>query len=460
MSLNQVKVEPREQNSPICLANVLQKRCIAMIARQCSKRPQSRYRLVRDCHAGIAVLVAVLFPVIIGFTVLSVEWNHIHFKKLQLQQTAQAASLAGANKLATYYTSSPNSTAGILAAAQAIANANIAPVVLANHTTVNIVPAANVSVGNWNSATATFTAGGTTPNAVQVVASQTAANHNAVSLLMGSMIGFMSFDMTATAVASFGTGQTFNTIVINDLTQSFISNILDQARADKSILDCINAAAGASSLYGITTFNGHPSTYQPLLQVSNTTNYNAIVSKINNMTSCNSSVTPYCSTGSNVAGGIYSAIQLLKTLTTAKNSIIIITDGVPSVKSGLTYALADGIGPTFNTSPTTAAICTTGCTDANLLTMAKNQAAAARAYNISISTIYYSGDTTASSSACTAAGLASSCTTSQLQTAYAASLASLSGGTGISLVAPSAGQISSTFAAFCSTMSSSVKQTR
>jgi hypothetical protein len=102
----------------------------------------------------------------------------------------------------------------------------------------------------------------------------------------------------------------------------------------------------------------------------------------------------------------------------------------------VTYAKADGVYPTpTSTTP----ICTTKCTDANLLTAAQDQATNAYAAGISISTIYYTGDTAAGSVA-----------------SYEASLASLRRGTGVSLVAPTAAKISSVFGGFCATMNSAL----
>jgi Flp pilus assembly protein TadG len=417
-------------------------------------------RLLRDCRAGVAVLVALTLPVLAGFGALGIEQSHAHFQKLLLEQTVEASALAGANKIATYYTSG-NTTTAIVAAAQTIALANMPTSQIVNGSSVQlygtVVPTADVVVGNWNATTSTFVSlaasGGTTPDAVQVTGLETRANGNPIKLFFGSLIGYSTYDITATAVASYGTGQTFNTIVVNDLSQSFLTDISAQQAADTAILKCISSAASASSKFGITTINGSSWTYVPLTVATST----AIQPKINALTSC---ISPYCSTGSNVASGLYSAIQQYSgsAYANSKNNIIIITDGVPDVHSGLSYLLANGTGPTLN--PVTAAVCSLlTCTNANLLTMARNQAAAARAAGISISTIYYSGDTVASSSACTQAGLSSSCTNAQLQAAYAASLASLTGGTGISLVAPTTTTISSTFAAFCSTMASSVKQT-
>ncbi len=428
-------------------------------ARRSPDEQTPRRGLFRARRGAVAVVAALTFPILIGFGALGIELNHAHFQKLLLEQTVEASALAGANVIASYYTSGNSSTA-VVAAAQAIATANMPATTTVNGQSAQlygtVVPTANIVLGNWNAATSTFTSlatsKGTTPNAVQVTGLETAANNNPIKLFFGSIIGYASYDVSATAVASYGTGQTFNTIVINDLSQSFLVDISAQQAADSAILNCIAGNAGSASQFGITTINGSAWIDDPLAQATSP----AHAAAITKLTSC---ISPFCGTGSNVASGIYSATQQFSgsAYATSKNNIIIITDGVPNVHNGLSYVLANGIGPTLN--PVTGVVCILlTCTDANLLTMAKNQAAAARAAGISISTIYYSGDTTASSSACTAAGLPSSCTTAALQAAYAASLKTLSGGTGISLVAPTSATISSTFAAFCSTMASSIKQ--
>ena len=72
--------------------------------------------------------------------------------------------------------------------------------------------------------------------------------------------------------------------------------------------------------------------------------------------------------------------------------------------------------------------------------MAQNQAAAAHAAGINVSTIYYSGNTGTSD-----------------QAAYAAKLASLVSGTGVALVAPTTTQLNNAYAGFCSTIPSSLK---
>jgi Flp pilus assembly protein TadG len=393
------------------------------------------HRLLAERKAAIAVLAAVMFPALVGFGLLAVDASYLYQRHSLLRQTVQAAALAAGANLATYYTSGTNSTTAIAAAAQTFAQANEP-----SQTYGTVIPTANVVVGNWNSTTSTFTSlassGGTSPNAVQVTGLNTRANGNPVQLFFSGLLGYSTKDLTSTAIVSFATGLNFDTIILNDLSQSFSSEISEQRAADLAILNCVQTSSSAASNFGITTFDGHSNVYQALLQAS--TNLSSLESKINALNYCGTTGMPACS-GSNVAAGLYSAIQQFSTVSatnTIKN-IILITDGVPNARSGTTYTQADGIYPTpTSTTP----ICTNNCTDANLLTMAQDQAANAYAAGINVSTIYYSGDTQASE-----------------QASYAASLASLRKGTGVSLVAPTAAQISTVLGGFCATVPSALK---
>jgi hypothetical protein len=290
-----------------------------------------------------------------------------------------------------------------------------------------VVPAGNVVLGSWSGTS--FTSGGTSPNAVQVTGWNTTANSNPVALYLGSFFGRPTVDITYTAIASYGTGKPFNTIVINDMTQSFEGEISDQLAADLQILNCVKGATGSSSYFGITFFNGHSSIYQPLTLAGS--NLTLLQTLINALTACTGLLDPNCSTGSNVASGMYSAIQQFSSATytgTSKN-IVIITDGAPDVKSGLTYSAADGL------------TCTNNCTSALMEAGAQAQAAAAKAAGISISTIYYSGDDTNPTD----------------QAAYKTFLASLVTGSGIAMVAPTTAQLDAAYSGFCSTIPAALK---
>jgi hypothetical protein len=375
---------------------------------------------------GALIAIGVV-PLMIGFGCLSVDQGYYGYRSLLLQQTVESAALAAGNKLPTYYSSNRSSTA-IVTQAQTFTTLNMPS---AQYGTV--VSAANVVLGNLSGTTFTSLASshGTTPDAVQVT------GVNTVPLFMGSWFGRPSVVISVTATASSATSQAFNTIVVNDMSGSFSSELSNQRSADLAILNCVKGQTGTTSEFGITLANGHSTTWQALAVAS--TAYSTLTKQITKLaaSSCGSN----CDTGSNIASGIYSAIQQFSSskFANTKKNIVVITDGVPNQDSTVDYEKADGIYPT-PTATTPTCIGKKKCSDDDLLTMAKNQAAAAAAAGISVSTIYYSGDTGASD-----------------QASYAASLATLVTGTGVAMVAPTSSQISTTIAGFCSTMPSALK---
>jgi Flp pilus assembly protein TadG len=385
--------------------------------------------LSRSKKGSIAIMAAASIPTLIMLGGLSVDQSYLTVRISMLRHTAQDAAMAGEQNLANYLKT--GSSAQLVSAAQSIATANL-PV--ARYGTV--LPAANVVLGTWNSSTQTFTATNTNPTAVKVTTLNTVANGNPVNMFFGGAYGRPTVDLTSTAVAGYGTGQAFNTIMLNDLSMSFSSEISDQRAADVAILNCIVSAASSTSQIGLTSFTGHSNTLYALGNA--VTNQTALTTYINNtLNYCGHTGMPACS-GSNLAAGLYNAITQLTTagIANANSNIIVITDGVPNADR-MTYARADGTYPT----PTSATpVCSTSCTDADLWTMAQDQAAYAKSLGINISTIYYSGDTQGADT----------------QSQYAADLASLISGTGIALVAPSAAKIDASFGAFCASMGSSV----
>jgi Flp pilus assembly protein TadG len=370
-------------------------------------------------RGGMAVLCAVMIPALIGLGALTIDQGYYGYRSLLLKQTTQNAALAAAEQLYTYYTTGKNTT--VVSTAQTYAGLNMPSAKYGM-----VVTTSNVVLGTW-SGTA-FTAGGTNPTAVQVTGLNTTANSNAVPLFLGSFFGKSSVDISSTAVASYGSGKAFNTIVINDMSESFSGELSDQVSADQQILNCVKGVVGATSYFGVTLINGHAYTYIPLTLAQ--TNYTTLNTKVTALTSCDSSGDPNCSTGSNIGSGIYSAIQQLSSSTytgTSKN-IVIITDGVPNASSGVNYTTADGVS------------CGKKCSDADLQAGTQAQATAAKAAGINVSTIYYSGDTSPSD-----------------QSTYEKFLAGLVSGTGTALVAPSTAAIDAAYGALCSSIPSVLK---
>lgn len=384
----------------------------------------------RSKKGAIAVLTATSIPALIMFGGFSVDQSYVNMRASMLRRTTQDAALAGGQYMSTYYTT--GSAATINGKVQSIATANMPSAQYGS-----VVPTANIVLGTWNSSTHAFTATTTNPTAVQVTGVNTVANGNPVNTIFGAAYGKPTVNLTSSAVASYGTGKAFNTIILNDLSMSFSSEISDQKAADLAILNCVSSAASTTSQIGLTSFDGHSDT---LFALGNAvTNLSAMTTYINHtLDYCGNSGMPAC-TGSNVAAGLYSAITQLQAagLANSSASIILITDGVPNADA-ITYTRADGIYPT----PTSAnPVCSSTCTDANLWTMARDQAAYAASLGINISTVYYSGDTSGTT----------------LQAQYAADLATLISGTGLALVAPSAATIDAAFAPFCASMGSAIK---
>jgi Flp pilus assembly protein TadG len=402
----------------------------AKVAGSLRRAKDSWQALGQSKKGSIAVLAAVSIPSLIMLGGLSVDQSYVNVRVSMLRHTAQDAALAGGQYLSTYYTT--GSSATIVSKAQAIATANLS---VAQYGTV--VPAANVVLGTWNSSTKAFTATTTNPTAVKVTAVNTVANNNPVNTFFGGAYGLPTVDISSSAVVGYGTGKAFNTIILNDLSMSFSSEITDQRAADLAILNCISGAASTTSQIGLTGFTGHSSAIYPLGNaVTTQTAMTTYISKT--LDYCGNKSMPACS-GSNVAAGLYSAITQLTTagIANATSNIILITDGVPNADK-MTYAKADGTYPTPTAS---SPVCTSSCTDANLWTMAQDQAAYAKSLGINVSTIYYSGDTSGAT----------------LQAQYAADLATLISGTGIALVAPTAAKIDTAFGAFCASMGSAIK---
>jgi Flp pilus assembly protein TadG len=246
---------------------------------------------------GMAVLCAIMIPALIGLGTLTIDQGYFSFRSLLLKQSTENAALAAAEQLYMYYTTGSNAT--IVSTAQAYAGYNMPS---AQYGTV--VTASNVVLGSWNGTA--FTAGGTNPTAVQVTGLNTVANGNAVGLFLGSFFGRPTADISYAVVASYGSGKSFNTIVINDMSQSFSSEIANQVTADQQILNCVKGVVGSTSYFGVTFANGHASTYIPLSLAQ--TNYTTLHTKVAAITTCSSAEDPNCSTGSNVG---HPAIQQL-----------------------------------------------------------------------------------------------------------------------------------------------------
>lgn len=390
-----------------------------------------------------------LFPVLVGVAALGCDGIRLNFLHLKVAQTSETSVVAAALNLLNYYTGTDQTLTTIPAAAWAATNT----IATANAPTGpygTVVPYSSVNLGNWDTAAKTFTAlsgsGPFAPNAVRVIGLATTSNSNPAMTMFGPLLGISSVDISKTSVAMWGSRYPFNVIMVNDTSPSFSSYNANENTGDQAILDCV-AAGNKSSLFGITRFDAHGSTYQAPQIAS--TNYAALTTAISRMNPC--SMNGSC-TKSNVAAGLYAAIQQYQATwrgtttgavgsnennwtttspTNTANHIIIITDTQPDAQNIVNYKLTDGV--TING---TAPSCNSTCTPADLIAAAQYQAGVAASLGIVVSTLYYVQPGSSSSTIA----------------ADEAFLATLKGSAGVALVTPPAGTIGTYIPGACSMM--------
>lgn len=343
-----------------------------------------------DRRGAVAVLAAMMLSVLAGIGALGLNQAGLHGHGLRQRHTTDAAALAAAQTIPTFYTSGTDSTTNIVSAAQTISTAN-----MPTATYGTIVPAGNVVLGNWNASTKTFTAraGSTLPDAVRVTGLASAANGNAITNLMAILGNTGSRTYETTAIASYPRGQTWHTIVTNDTSATLTDYIGTHRAVNKAILDCMQTAAGSGSEFGIIDHAGPSRILQSAIPVS--TNYRALSDKIKTLTGCGATWGPggVGCFGMNLAGALYKARQEFKSerFIGTRKTIVMITQGKISGFGMMDHKKEDGV---YWPDGSNTRNCANQqlCTDAELSTAATNQATLAGQEGISVNIIYYPGD--------------------------------------------------------------------
>jgi Flp pilus assembly protein TadG len=106
---------------------------------------------LKNKRGAVAVIVAILLAVLIGFTALSVDVGHLYVVHNELQNAADAGALAGARVLYNGSGTEINTGANDIAYNAAVANMSESLAVEVN------LDAGDVQRGHWSFATSTFT---------------------------------------------------------------------------------------------------------------------------------------------------------------------------------------------------------------------------------------------------------------------------------------------------------------
>lgn len=139
---------------------------------------------------GVALIYALIaMTLMTGMMCLAVDVAHVKIVKQELITAVDAATHHAASYL-------PTTAAEVQNAAITTAAAN-----RADGSSVALSAATDVIIGTWNSSTRTFTPGGSSPNAVKVIARRSNATGNPIRLSFASLFGASTKDVTVSATA-------------------------------------------------------------------------------------------------------------------------------------------------------------------------------------------------------------------------------------------------------------------
>lgn len=298
----------------------------------------------------VLVFTMVMLVVLLGFAALTVDVGLMYNTRNDLQSTADAAALAGAQQL-------PDLGAA-RAAALAYARRNYPGA-------KDVVESTGITFGNWDASLGTFTANDLPINAVNVIARRSSRTDNALGLVFAQVFGRRTTNVSASATAAMTRMKRWDVVLVQDVTGSFVDEIDEARTADQNLLDCIQEHA-PDTLFGLVTFTGYGQTSSGLRSVDE--GYATLSQSIQSIRNCGQSGMPPCS-GTNIGAGLDQAITILSTSTShdLPKAIILVTDGMP--QSSLR-----------------------GYTDQDLANWAMASADRADALGISIFTLFYSGN--------------------------------------------------------------------
>jgi Flp pilus assembly protein TadG len=316
-------------------------------------------KLKRDERGAILIITTVYLPVIVGFFTLAVDMSYVLRTKNTLQVTADAAALAGIARMVELAETSPWTQTCQTAKDYATTNMPVASYgnVLKQN---NVGNCSDVLVGKWNGSAFTSNATvacGITCNAVQVTTRMSGTNGNSLQLAFAPMIGISTFDVTATAVATYGNdpGATpWNVSIIQDVSGSFAQEINNAKAADQALETCILQNSSSNSKIGIGLFGVTATSYLTPLTVS--TNNSALTNAITGISVGGNGMPS--SGGTDIAAGINTGITQICPGTTCsppptafKPALIIVSDGLPTAVNG-SYCNSDST--CLNTAKTNA----------------------------------------------------------------------------------------------------------
>jgi Flp pilus assembly protein TadG len=167
---------------------------------------------VSNERGAVAVMVAIMLPVLIGFAAMSIDIGQALVARNELQDVADAGALAGARRMGTIYQGlspaqqvsySMTDPVPVISDVQNVASQNYGA---GRSITVDV---GDIQIGQWNSTNNTFAVTAALPNAVRVTARLDGTTNGPVSTFLAKIMNISSVDVRATSTAALtGTSTT------------------------------------------------------------------------------------------------------------------------------------------------------------------------------------------------------------------------------------------------------------
>ena len=179
------------------------------------------HRSIEPARRGTAMIWSIVSMVtLMAFISLAVDMARVQVAKTELQRAADAASR---------YALTGISDGTYVSKAQTAASDNTC-----DGATVSLL-SSDIQSGTW--ASGTFTAGGSSPNAIRIIAHRAGSRGTAIPLMFAQVVGMSKCDIQATSIAQLATGTApYGAVGLSGVTMS-----------GGTIIDSYNSGSGAYS---------------------------------------------------------------------------------------------------------------------------------------------------------------------------------------------------------------------
>jgi len=187
-------------------------------------------RLGADRRAGVLPIFALGATALMASGAIGVDLSRAYAIQNSLQTAADAAAMAAAHDLRDQHLA--------LQSAKRMLEAHLP---LAEHG--QVLADTDFVVGNWDSDTKVFTAGTSSPNALQLTVRRAAASGNPVELNFARVVGFSSMDLQASATATVSSSLPLCLLSLNPT----VKNAIEAAGSSQAVAeDCVVYANSSS----------------------------------------------------------------------------------------------------------------------------------------------------------------------------------------------------------------------